>query len=65
MSAKKANLQSRREARHDELTAVVKGIVHREKAAQDAKTEKLRKLRAARDEADAAVKKKPAKRGKR
>jgi len=55
-----------REARHDELTATVKGIVDKEKAVQDAKSEKLRKLREARDAAAVPPEeKKPAKKGKR
>ena len=55
-----------RAARHNELTATVKGIVDKEKAVQDAKTDKLRKLRADRDAAAAPPeKKKPAKKGKR
>ena len=52
MSDKKSfGSKKSREQRHDELTATVKGIVDREKAIQDTKTEKLRKLRAARDAA--------------
>jgi peptide/nickel transport system ATP-binding protein len=41
----KLSTKEGREKRHDELTATVKGIVDKEKAAQGSKTEKLRKLR--------------------
>jgi hypothetical protein len=52
---------------HDDMTAAVKEIVAKEKSLQDAKTARLRKLRAARDKAAAAPRKKaPAKKkGKR
>lgn len=66
MSEKKISPQKRRDKLHDELTATVKDIVAKAKAAQDAKTARLRKLRAARDKAAAkTTKKKPAKKGKR
>lgn len=55
-----------REARHDEMTATVKGIVDKEKTVQDAKSDKLRMLREARDAAAAPPeKKKPVRKGKR
>ena len=50
---------------HDEMTAVVKDIVAKEKSLQDAKTARLRKLRAARDTAAKPKKRKPAKKAKR
>ncbi len=63
---KKLSPKDNRARLHDELTATVKGIVNKEKAVQDAKTDKLRKLRADRDAAAAPPeKKKPAKKGKR
>ena len=49
MSDEKSAPKQSREERHDDLTATVKGIVDKEKAVQDAKTDELRKLRAARD----------------
>ena len=60
---KKLSTKRLREKLHDEMTAVVKDIVAKAKATQDAKTAKLRKLRAARDKA--AAKKKPGKKRKR
>ena len=55
---KKFSLKEKRSRLDDELTATVKEIINKAKAAQDAKNAKLRKLRAARDVAAAVPKKK-------
>jgi len=61
------NNKQQRDQRQDALTLAVRGIVEQEKAAQDAKTAKLRALRIARDaSAPAATEEKaPVKRSKR
>ena len=53
MSAKIA--RPSREVRHDQLTAVVKDIVDKQKAVQDSKTARLREQRLGRDGADAPL----------
>jgi hypothetical protein len=48
------NTRQQREHRQDLLTTTVRGIVQQEKAAQDAKTAKLRALRLARESEEPA-----------
>ncbi len=66
MSVPKDRSKQSREERHAAISATVKGMAVEEKAVQDAKSEKLRNLREARDAAAGPPdKKKAVKKGKR
>ena len=47
-----SNARPSREERHDQLTAMVKDIVNKQKAVQDSKTAKLREQRMVREAAE-------------